>query len=308
MSSEHDVSVATANSIQQALEHRGHQVLGLTIGRDGAWLDNTGQKLAATTPASFADAARQIAACDIMFPAVHGPHGEDGTLAALGDLLALPIVSSPVGAGAVAMDKAVTKQVAQSLGIGVAPATLLHRDDPTPVVNLPVVVKPVAAGSSHGVTLVQEPTQLPDAVRDAFTLDDQVLVEDLVLGREIDIAIFRDEHGELVVSAPLEILRDGVFTAAEKYDGSARFVVPAPLEPNEFGALKHAAVALYTALRCRSLARLDFFLTDGDWVLNEINTAPGLTAHSQAPRMFEALGLSYPDLLEQLIAAALAGQ
>ena len=202
------------------------------------------------------------------------------------------------------MDKWVTKLVAAASGIRTAPGLLLRRGDPY-VFSAPVVVKPVASGSSFGVALARSADELGPALDAAFALDDRVLVEKVMRGREVDLAVIRRAGGELVVSPPLEILGDGIFDVATKYDGSARFAVPAPLTNRERGALETAARRMVDALGCAGLARVDFFVTDRGPVLNEVNTTPGFTPASQVPRMFAAAGLPYPELLELLAHDAL---
>jgi D-alanine-D-alanine ligase len=166
------------------------------------------------------------------------------------------------------------------------------------------VVKPVAAGSSFGVSLVEREEDLGPALRTALELDDRVLVEQVVRGREVDIAVLDDPDEGRRTGPPLEIVVQGLFDTAVKYDGSARFLVPAPLTDIELKELEEAALEVYEALGCRGLARVDFFLTADGLVLNEVNTMPGLTAESQVPKMFRAAGLSYPDLLDKLVRGA----
>ncbi len=292
---EHEVSLASAASVAAALDGR-YDLVRLTIDRRGEWRDR-GDRPIGLNGALFA-----LRGCDVVVPAVHGPHGEDGTLAALCDLARLPYVGSGVGAGALAMDKWATKLVAEAVGVRTAPGVLLTRATAAAYRwSHPVVVKPVAAGSSHGVTLVTRAAELDGALRTAFALDGRVLVEDLVVGREIDVAVVRRPDGSHLVSPSLEILGDGLFDTETKYGGGARFEVPADLAAWPARELERAAVAVFEALGCRGLARVDFFLTDTGWVLNEVNTMPGFTAESQVPRMFAAAGLAYPDLLDLLI-------
>jgi D-alanine-D-alanine ligase len=164
-----------------------------------------------------------------------------------------------------------------------------------------VVVKPVAAGSSLGVSLVRRGEDLAPALTAAFALDSGVLVEDVVVGREIDIAVLSRADGSRLVSPALEIVVDGVFDYEEKYGGHASVVVPAPLDETERKELEDAAVAVYDALGCGGVARVDFFVTDDGPVLNEVNTMPGFTAESQVPKMFAAAGVAYPELLDLLV-------
>jgi D-alanine-D-alanine ligase len=299
---EHDVSLASAASARAALDPATYEVVPLTIAPDGIWLD--GDRPLGWSPAdSLAAALRHIATCRVVLPLVHGPLGEDGTLAALCDLAGVAYVGSPVRAGALAMDKWATKLAAEAVGVRTAPGRLVTDD--AVVFDGPVVVKPVAAGSSFGVRLVETEDELAPALRAALDLDDRVLVEHVVRGREIDVAVLDDPDTGRRVGPPLEIEVNGLFDTTTKYDGSATFVIPAPLTDTESKALTDVALLVYDALGCRGLARVDFFLTEDGLVLNEVNTMPGMTAASQVPKMFAADGMSYPELLDKLIRAAM---
>ncbi|ONH59325.1 D-alanine--D-alanine ligase [Frankia sp. CcI49] len=304
-SCEHEVSLASAAAVTEALTAAGHAVAALTIDRDGRWRDHTGRLV------GLAGAVEVLRSCVAVLPMLHGPGGEDGTLAALCELAGVPYVGSPVRAGALAMDKWATKLIAEAVGVPTAPGILVNRARTAAgavTAPLPAVVKPVSAGSSYGVSLVHDAAQLTAAVEAALTLDDRVLVEEVVCGREIDLAVLGRPDGTRTVAPPLEIVTGhaGFFDLAAKYDGSARFLVPAPLSDAQLGVLREAAVTVYDALGCAGVARVDFFLTDAGPVLNEVNTMPGFTSHSQVPRMFAAAGVPYPELLELLIADAVA--
>jgi D-alanine-D-alanine ligase len=199
--------------------------------------------------------------------------------------------------------------VAQAIGIATAPGVLLTAATAaTYAWTHPVVVKPVSAGSSHGVTLVDRPGRLAAALDAALTVDRRVLVEDVVEGREVDLAVLARPDGARIVAPALEIVVvGGLFDYATKYDGSAVFRVPAPLDEADRKTLEHAALATFDALGCRGVARVDFFLTAYGPVLNEVNTTPGFTSQSQVPRMFATAGIAYPDLLDILLEDALAG-
>jgi D-alanine-D-alanine ligase len=298
-SCEHDVSLASAASVAAGLDAAAYPVVTLTIGRDGTWRDRGG------SPMSLTGATQVLRGCDVVFPVVHGPHGEDGTLAALCDLAGLPYVGSGVAAGALAMDKSATKLLAGSLGIATAPGRLVSAAsaDALPWTG-PVVVKPVASGSSLGVSLVTEAGALAGALDTALTQDSRALVEQVVTGREVDVAVLRRADGSLMVPPVLEIVTDGVFDYDAKYGGHADFRLPARLAEMERKALEDAAIATYDALGCAGVARVDFFVTDDGPVLNEVNTVPGMTEHSQVPRMFAAAGMSYADLLDDLVRGA----
>ncbi len=240
-----------------------------------------------------------------MFAAVHGPLGEDGTLAALCVLTQKPVVGSGLRAGAVGTDKWVTKLVAEAIGIRVAPGRLVRATDMGDIeFETEVVVKPVSAGSSYGVTFVRDACQLDEALRIASRYDDQILIEHVVHGREIDVAVLREADGSRWAPPPLEIHTSGVFDTATKYNGTARFTVPADLGSTDRAAITQAALAMFDALGCSGVARVDFFLIDDGPVLNEVNTMPGMTAESQVPRMFAAAGVPYEELVARLIDAA----
>ncbi|MFE6736032.1 D-alanine--D-alanine ligase [Microbacterium sp. NPDC057650] len=310
-SAEHDVSLAGAAGVAAALRKGGFGVEELTIGRDGCWRRGAAV-LGASAVQSMGPALETMGGVDVVFPVLHGPNGEDGALAALCALAGVPMVGSDLRAGAIGMDKWATKLVAEAVGIRTARGVLVSRADIGDVeFDGPVVVKPVAAGSSHGVTLVTEAAQLQDALHRAARFDDRILVEEVVHGREVDVSVLR-EDGARWASPPLEIhaaAADGsaMFDTATKYDGSARFTTPADLTGSERRVLSTAAVRMFDALGCSGVARIDFFLTADGPVLNEVNTTPGMSAQSQVPRMFQAVGIGYPELVARMVRAATAG-
>ena len=304
---EHHVSLSSAAAVRAALDPTRFEPVALTILPDGRWLGPDEQPLGSSQATSLSAALAVLSDCDVVIPVVHGPRGEDGTLAALCELAGVPYVGSPLRAGALAMDKWAAKLVAEAVGVPTAPGRLITEPDlPTVTFDGPVVVKPVAAGSSFGVHLVTAEADLEPALRAALLLDDRVLVEQLVTGREIDIAILDTPEGTRRVGPPLEIVVDhGLFDTTTKYDGTASFVIPAWLTEAENKTLTDSALRVYDALGCRGIARVDFFLTADGFLLNEVNTMPGMTGESQVPRMFAADGLPYPDLLTELIHSAL---
>ncbi|MFE7065991.1 D-alanine--D-alanine ligase [Microbacterium sp. NPDC057658] len=301
---EHEVSLASAAAVAAALRLGGHTVTTVTIDRDGVWRAD-GNPPGVSPASSLQQALPLLAASDVVFPAVHGALGEDGALAALCALAGVPVVGSALGAGAIGMDKWATKLVAQAVGLRTARGRLVAAEDIGDVeFEGAVVVKPVTAGSSHGVSLVTEEGDLLTALRGAARFDRRILVEEVVHAREIDVAVLREKGGVRWAAPPLEIHAPGLFDTATKYDGTARFTVPAQLDAAATTALKRAAIAMFDALGCDGVARMDFFLTDEGPVLNEVNTMPGLTAASQVPRMFAAAGVDYVDLVGRLVRAA----
>jgi D-alanine-D-alanine ligase len=301
---EHDVSLATAAAITGALRSRGFEVHNITIGRDGLWAHGK-EPLGTNAAAALAAALPLLEQADVLFPAIHGSPGEDGTLAALGALIQKPVAGSCQRAGAVGMDKWVTKLVAEAVGLRVAPGRLVRAAEMGDIeFETEVVVKPVAGGSSYGVTVARDAGELDEALRTASRYDDQILVEHVVRGREIDVAVLREADGSRWAAPPLEIHTSGVFDTATKYDGTARFTVPADLGSADRAAITQAALTMFDALGCSGVARVDFFLTGDGLVLNEVNTMPGMTAESQVPRMFAAAGVPYGELVARMVGAA----
>ena len=299
---EHLVSLASAAGIAHAVRQLGWETVALTIDEDGVWRDRSGAVL------SSSRAVEQLMRCDVAFPALHGVHGEDGAVAGLLELCGITYVGSPVRAGAIGMDKWLTKLVAAAIGIRAADGILVPPGATTPTMRipLPVVVKPATGGSSNGVSVVMDPSELHGSIADARRSGATVLVEEYVRGREVDIAVFRDATGQLRLGSTLEIgvRAGGVFGREAKYDGTARFTLPAEISPSDDEAIRAAASALYNAMECSGVARFDFFVTDAGPVLNEVNTSPGMTEQSQVPRMFAAVGTGYPQLIAELVEAA----
>jgi D-alanine-D-alanine ligase len=316
-SSEHEVSLASAAAIAGALDRDRFEVVPLTIRRDGAWAGPDGR-----LAGDLAEAVEVLDRADVAIPALHGVRGEDGTLAALLDLVGIPYVGSGVAAGAAAMSKHATKLLAASAGVASAPGVLVrHPDDPRlaelglpldgplgPPLGRPLVVKPDRGGSSHGVHIVRTPDQLGPAITAALAFDDAVIVEAFVAGREIDLAVIEHPDGRLTCLPALEIgvPAGEVFDTDAKYAREPDFRVPAPLDPEAAATLEHAALATFRALGARGLARVDFFLTREGPLLNEVNTFPGFTARSQVPRMAAASGIDYSQLVELLVRTALS--
>src|SRR5215213_5006545 len=266
---------------------------------------------------------------DVVFPVLHGAYGEDGTIQGLLEMTGLPYVGSGVFASAASMDKEFTKKLLASAGLPQGDHVVL-RDaggavcpDPSVLdeaararLGLPVFVKPSRAGSSIGITKVTDWAQFPEAVATAAATDEKVIVEASVPGREIECGVLAPRGAGLPeASLPAEIrLRPGVdwYDFSAKYlDDSVDFDVPADLTPAQTAAVQEASRRAYLAMDCRGLARVDFFLAtapDGSdhLVINEVNTMPGFTPISMFPRMWAASGVTYPELVDRLIASALA--
>ncbi len=256
---------------------------------------------------------------DVVLPILHGPHGEDGTIQGYFDTLEVPYAGGGVLDSALCMDKHFMKIALQAAGISVAPGLTLRRRewdaDPEAVrrraaeLGLPVFVKPARAGSSVGVSKVTAPAELDAALAIAFAEDDKVLIEAGVTGREIEVAVLETADG-VRASLPGEIvLTDrGFYDFEGKYLGGdgVDVVCPAELTDAEVAAVQEAGVRAFQAVDGRGLARVDMFLTpDGELVVNELNTMPGFTPISMFPKCWVASGLSYGDLITELVEAGL---
>lgn len=258
---------------------------------------------------------------DAVLPMMHGPYGEDGTLQGMLELVDMPYVGSGVLGSALCMDKHALKTVLAAAGIAVAPWHMVTRyeidADPTLVERLdeglsyPLFVKPNRAGSSVGVSRVTERAELAAALEIAFAEDTMVLVETGVTGREVEIAVLQGRAGAAPRTST--VIGEIVFTGRDFYDFEAKYLgaagveleLPANVTETEFAALRDAAVHSFTVAQCAGLSRIDFFLTADGPVLNEINTLPGFTPISMYPRLWEASGLAYSDLITELIDLAI---
>jgi D-alanine-D-alanine ligase len=282
-------------------------------------MDTTSRALTVAGGAGSTEAAGAAPSLDVdvVFPLLHGPYGEDGTLQGLLELAGLPYVGPGVLASAAAMDKEFTKKLLGSAGLPVAPYAVLRPGVATlPAaerdrLGLPAFVKPARAGSSLGVSRVDDWSELDEAVANARRQDPKVLVESAVRGREIECGVleFPDGRVEASPAAEIHVSGDGRFYDfdAKYLDDVATFDIPAALPEQVTARVREAAVAAFTALDAQGLARVDFFVgDDGTVTINEVNTMPGFTPISLYPRMWQAAGMSYPELLTTLVHTALA--
>ncbi len=348
-SPEHAISCVSGGSILSAIDRDTYDVLAVGIARDGRWLllpddpkalqmdgrelpeVTSGQAVALSNdPAErglrvfdgAASGLSELATVDVVFPVLHGPHGEDGTIQGLFEIVGLPYVGAGVLASAAAMDKEFTKKLLAAEGLPIGPYLVLRAGDNVALddeqrsgIGLPAFVKPARAGSSIGITKITDWSQLEDAVRVAREIDPKVLIEAGISGREIECGILADAPGpglpvEVRASVPAEIrvLRghDWYDFEAKYLDDACEFDIPADLPDEVTARIQDLAVRAFRALDGRGLARVDFFVTEaGDVILNEVNTMPGFTPISMYPRMWEASGVPYPELIDRLIRSAL---
>ncbi len=345
-SSEHGISCATAGGVLGAIDRSRYEVIPVGITPDGILTlqpdDVTGLTLAdelpvvrdngtrvflpesaATRELTVRDAdgtLRSLGDVDVAFPILHGPFGEDGTIQGMFELVGLPYVGNGVLASALGMDKHFTKTVLAGAGIEVAPwvtvtrARLAQDGDlwrrRITGLGLPVFVKPARAGSSVGVTKVKDWDKLDAALDTAFAEDHTVLVEQAIVGREVECAVLQGRDG-----APPRVSVAGeiVLTTREFYDFDAKYhdapgvelVCPADLGESELAEMQRIAGRAFDAIGGAGLARVDFFFTGDTFVLNEINTMPGFTPISMFPACWLASGVTYPELIDELITLGL---
>ncbi|WP_280637404.1 D-alanine--D-alanine ligase family protein [Nocardioides sp. W7] len=334
-SGEHGVSTATAAGVLKALDRDKYDVLPVGITRDGQWVlasgdaarwDLTSGGLAEVT----SDAGQEVAGLpdlgevDVVFPLLHGPFGEDGTVQGLLELAGVRYVGAGVLASAVGMDKHYMKLVFAGHGLPVGPYVVVPPRDweqrqaevvarVAQELRFPVFVKPARGGSSLGITRVDDVSGLVDAIEEARFHDPKVLVEQGIEGREIECSVLGGRRGAAPrASVPGEIVvdHDAVdfydFDAKYLSDSQARTEAPADLPDDVSATVRDLAVRAFEAIGAEGLSRVDVFVTpDGEVVVNEINTMPGFTPISMYPKMWEATGLSYPELIDELIQLAL---
>jgi D-alanine-D-alanine ligase len=301
-SSEHDVSLRSGEAVAKGLAQAGHEALLVTIARGGAW--SWGGKPVELTPAAG------LLGADVVFPALHGPFGEDGSAQGLLEWLDVPYVGSDVLSSAVCMDKLTLKRLFAGRGIPQVDFVGVDEKDwrgRCEQLGIPLWVKPSRLGSSVGISRVESlGEELDRAVELALRHDPRVIVEASARGREVECSLLGNESVE--VSVPGEVTTDGDWYDYEhKYsDGGMELVVPAPIPEEQASRLRELAVEAFRLGGCSGLARCDFFVEPGGEVLvNEINTMPGFTETSVYAKLWEASGLSYPDLCDRLVSLAI---
>jgi D-alanine-D-alanine ligase len=317
-SSEHEISLASAASVAAALDPERYEVTTIAIGRDGRWALPAGDRraeleartTAETLPVPADSAPATLGAVDVVLPILHGPFGEDGTVQGLCELAGVAYVGPGVLASSVCMDKDVFKTLMRGAGIPVAPHVALRLGDPVHnPFGYPVFVKPANMGSSVGISKVRSADELEDAVALARRHDEKVMVEEFVAGMEIEVGVLGNLP-DPVASLPGQVVAHNAdwYDFSSKYDeGGSELVVPPPgLSEEQIARARELALAAFVATSCEGMARADFFVrkSDGEVVMNELNTIPGFTATSFYSRLFAASGIAYEDLLERLIGLA----
>jgi D-alanine-D-alanine ligase len=351
-SNEHAISCVSAGSILRNLDPQRFDVIAIGITPQGSWVLTdgnpdtwaiTGRRLPEVSSASGTElalpadprrggqlvalpagagpkAGEVLASVDVVFPVLHGPYGEDGTIQGLLELAGVPYVGAGVLASAAGMDKEFTKKLLAAEGLPVGAHAVLRPSQPTlqlaqcERLGLPVFVKPARGGSSIGVSRVSSWDQLPAAVAEARRHDPKVIVEAAVSGRELECGVLEMPDGTVEASTVGEIRvvdvrgrEDSFYDFATKYlDDAAELDVPAKIDDDVADAVRQMAIRAFRAIDCQGLARVDFFLTEDGPVINELNTMPGFTTISMYPRMWAASGVDYPTLLATMVQTAIA--
>jgi D-alanine-D-alanine ligase len=303
-SSENAISVASAESVVRALEASGDDVVTIEIDRAGRWQLGPGPKqLEAGDRLPSREVTRTLSDVDVVFPVLHGPFGEDGTVQGLLELAGVPYVGAGVLASALCMDKDVFKAVMRDHDIPVTPnITLRLGDEPRSPFGFPVFVKPARLGSSVGITKAHDEAELADGVALAFRHDEKVLVEEFVRGIEVEVGVLGNLTPEASLPGEIVVTHNEWYDYEAKYDeGEMDLVVPARISQEQVARAQELAVRAFVATECEGMARADLFVReDGEVLVNELNTIPGFTSTSVYARLFEASGVPYADLLERL--------
>jgi D-alanine-D-alanine ligase len=340
-SSEHSVSIASAKGVMAAVDRDKYEVVPIGITQEGRWVvtDNPMKVLSSgdtgdcplagllAAPSSHAlivleehgqaVTAVRLGEIDVMLPVLHGPYGEDGTLQGLLELAGIPYVGAGVAASAVGMDKALFKDVARAHGLPVAPYMVAKRkaweQEPEQLVALleqeigyPAFVKPANMGSSVGITKAHNRAELATALDEAARYDRKLLIEAAIDAREIEVSVLGND--DPIASVPGEIVPSSEFYdfAAKYVDGTSGLLIPAPIPEQTSMEVRRMAVQAFLATDCAGMARVDFLLDrhTGQLYISEINTIPGFTPISMYPKLWEASGISYAELIDRLIQLA----
>ena len=339
-SSEHSVSCISAGAIMSHLDPEKYELYPIGITQQGTWTvgESDPEKLRSTNGAMptvtltkevslaadparrgqfrFADGSEHVTV-DVIFPVLHGLYGEDGTIQGLFELSGVPYVGTGVLSSACGMDKEYTKKLLAAEGLPVGKEVILRGEETLTqadcqLLGLPVYVKPARGGSSIGISRVTRWEDMDAALREARQYDTKVIVESEIIGDEVECGVLEYPDGTVVASVPAQLVNtsvghEGFYGFDAKYvDGDVSAMIPAPLDDAATRLIQSLAREAFQALQCSGLARVDFFVPQAGPVLNEVNTMPGFTPISMYPQVFAASGVPYAELLDTLIARALA--
>jgi D-alanine-D-alanine ligase len=336
-SAEHEVSLQSAKNIVDAMDKAKYELVLIGIDKDGQWYLNDASRFLLEAPSNLKVLAeadqgvalvpgtghaqlvrrgdqRSLATVDVVFPVLHGPFGEDGTVQGLLKLADIPFVGAGVTGSAIGMDKDVMKRLLRDAGLPIARFLVVEQGRAAPDfeeaisrLGAPLFVKPANLGSSVGVNRVDDDAAYARALDEALEYDNKVVIEECIKGREIECSVLGNK--EPVASLPGEIIpRHAFYSYAAKYldENGAALEIPAKLPEEVVREVQRLSVEAFRVLCCEGMARVDFFLRgDHELIVNEINTIPGFTRISMYPKLWEASGISYPQLIDRLIQLAL---
>lgn len=325
-STEHEISLLSTQSILKHIDRTQYHIHLIKIDKDGLWSVIAEDEISSSTAGTSvtlisakdktwlinAETGERLNTIDVVFPVLHGMNGEDGTIQGLLSLLNVPYVGCGVLASATCMDKDVTKRLLEKEGLATAPYNCAYHDlVPTyeslvPQLGDILFIKPANLGSSVGVFKVKNKKEYEEKIKEAFLYDHKLLIEKAIIGKEVECSVLGNR--EVKTAIPGEVV-----TATDFYDFNSKYVnkdasktlIPADISSEQLAQVKEMAAKAYRILGCEGLARVDFFVCQsGDVFINEINTMPGFTQISMYPAMWEAAGLSYPELINELIQLA----
>ncbi|EJC79655.1 D-alanine--D-alanine ligase [Rhizobium leguminosarum bv. trifolii WSM2297] len=335
-SAEHEVSILSATNVMAALAPEKYDAIPVFITREGQWLLSSFADGALAAPSSGTEiclvpggrgramaipadsAPHELARIDILFPVLHGPHGEDGSVQGVAEVARVPLAGCGILGSAAALDKDIAKRLLRAAGLPVARAITIHEgaspslDALEGELGLPLFIKPARQGSSVGVAKVHASQEFAAALTGGFRHDRTLLAEEFIAGREIEFSVLEDAAGELFVSRPGEIVpadMHGFYSYDAKYidENGAALKVPADLPPDVEAAMRDTAARAFRAVGCDGMARVDFFLTDDmRFLVNELNTIPGFTDISMYSKAMAASGVGYAEIIDRLVDHGLA--
>ncbi|ARO30545.1 D-alanine--D-alanine ligase A [Rhizobium sp. NXC14] len=330
-SAEHEVSILSATNVMAALEPEKYDAFPVFVTRQGQWLLSSFKDGRLATPSSGTEiclmpggrgrmlatpshgAPHELPKIDVLFPVLHGPHGEDGSVQGAAEVARVPLAGCGILGSATALDKDIAKRLLRAAGLPVARAVTIHEGAAPSFsalegeLGLPLFIKPARQGSSVGVAKVHASQEFAAALEQAFRHDRTLLAEEFVAGREIEFSVLEDTDGKLFVSRPGEIVpaeSHGFYNYNAKYinENGAALKVPADLPAEIEAAMRDVAARAFRAVGCDGMARVDFFLTsDMRFVINELNTIPGFTDISMYSKAMAASGVSYAEIIDRLV-------
>ncbi len=322
---EHEISIRSAKNVVFHIDKEIYNLILLGIDKNGSWYlvdsmenpissgSHISINLNASKPYLIAENTVNTISIDIAFPVLHGTDGEDGSIQGLFKAMDLPVVGSGVLGSAVSMDKIISKKILRECGIPVAEYLEFDRsekahivfEDITNKVGLPFMIKSSALGSSVGVSLVKSADDFKDALDESFRYDEKVIIEQFIVGRELECAVIGNEKPIASFPGEIVMVKDyDFYTYEAKYldEDAIRIDLPAKIDKEVTEKIRKFSIQAYRALRCEDFARVDLFLTEeGNVIVNEINTIPGFTSASMFPMMWQHMGIEYKALISKLI-------